>query len=293
MTAVAFDDPVSQDDDSANGAAPSAPQSAVVDMRRDEVEKFVKNGRPTGLLLRSIAAAKGMTAEGIALASGTALGLVQTVLSDVGTAGVKNGSIRRIAACLGADLSTMRFASGQVHVFDLRKVSRSAVRTTLRAVGLLARSAVVAELGVPKGLRARMSGMRYFVLQTEAFRAIVVSSRGRPFEICDIPSARWVRREHHLSVVPVENHELLKHVQDLSLTEVEFDEIFQGARALSWSDVIVAARFNGVAKSDLMGFIHMRAESLEAEASAKARLSESGRPFLHLVGSEARVVNGA
>lgn len=269
-----------------------------VQMSRTELELYVKGGRPTGLLLSSVALLKGIDADAVAKASGIPVMLVKSIFEDRGLSSIKNGTIKRVAAILGIDLSTMRFAAGQVHVFDLgnapRFVSDEKLSKLVRGVGLLARGARVAELRVGSGLLASLSNRKMFVAQSDSFRALFSGARLARFDVAHIPGAKWARGKKSDSVVPVDSKDLIENLRTQDITEGEFDELFMGADAFTWDDVRVASRVNGVSKDALMEFIRSRAAEIdESEDTEAKRLVNEGRPaFLRLVESELKVAAG-
>lgn len=269
-----------------------------VQMSRSELELYVREGRPTGLLLHSIALLKGLTAAAVAKASGIPEQLVQSIFSDYGLASVKKGAIKRVAGVLGIDLSTMRFAAGQVHIFDLGNIpaltGRTKARQIVRAAGLLARNARVAKLLVGTGLKAVFARQNTYVVQTQHFRALFVSGRGSArFDLAYLPSAQWVRGRPEDSVVRIENAELIANLKSGDLTEGEFDELFLGSGAFNWEDIRVASRVNGVSKADLMKFIESRARELDESEDVEARrVVNENAPFLRLVENDQRVAVG-
>ncbi len=275
-----------------------APRDAQrVQMSRAELELYVREGRPTGLMLRSVALLKCMSAASVAQASGIPSALVDSIFNEQGAGSIKKGAIKRVATVLGIDLTFMRFAAGQVHVVNLDRVqgrmSGKAARQAVRAVGLLARGAHVAELQVGTGMHQLMWRGRMHVAQTEAFRVLFIGSLTKKFDVSYLPSAAWVCRSRQESIVPIVNTELAKALVSRDLTEGEFDELFQGANALTWDDIRVASRVNGVSKAELMAFIASRAQEADAteDDEAKRAVMES-RPVLRLVDSEQRVANG-
>tara|TARA_B100001105_G_C22365444_1_gene432406 strand:+ start:79 stop:963 length:885 start_codon:yes stop_codon:yes gene_type:complete len=268
--------------------AQERPESQRVQMSRAELELYLRDGRPTGLLLRSVALLKGMTVASVAQASGIPANLVESIFNDRGIGSIKKGAIKRVATVLGIDLSVMKFASGQVHVFNLAqlpgRIGSKGAYQAVRAVGLLARAAYVGELKVGAGLQSLMWRGRMHVVQSETFRALFIGSATKKFDISFLPSADWVCGNRADSVVAIENAELSKLLMARDLTEGEFDELFQGARALTWDDVRVASRVNGVSKTDLLKFIESRAKELDETEDDQARLAAmEGRPFLSLV----------
>lgn len=266
-----------------------------VQMSRTELELYVQGGRPTGLLLSSVALLKGIDADAVAKASGIPVMLVKSIFEDRGLGSIKNGAIKRVAAVLGIDLSSMRFAAGQVHVFDLgnapRFVSQIKLRKLVRATGLLARGARVAELRVGSGILASMSTRKMFVAQSESFRALFSGAPMARFEVEHIPGAKWARGKKSDSLVHIENKELIENLRTQDLTEGEFDELFMGSDAFTWDDIRVASRVNGVSKDAMMEFIRSRAAELdESEDTEAKRLANEVRPaFLRLVDSELKV----
>ena len=292
---------VSEQDDIGTNAEASATggrSAQRVQMSRAELEMYVKGSRPTGLLLSSVALLKGIDAEAIAKASGIPVMLVKSILDGYGLGSIKNGAIKRVAVILGIDLSTMRFAAGQVHVFDLgnapRFFSERKLSKLVRGVGLLARGARVAEVRVGSGFLASLSSRKMFVAQGDSFRALFSGARMARFDVRYIPGATWARGKMSDSVVRIDGKDLIENLRTQDITEGEFDELFLGADAFTWDDIHVASRVNGVSKDALMGFIRSRAAELdESEDTEIKRLVNEGRPtFLRLVETELKVATG-
>lgn len=267
-----------------------------VEMMRSEVELYVRDRRPTGLLLRSVACLKGMTAASIANASGQPQGVVLDIMKDHGLAGIKEGALRKVAAVIGIDLTTMRLAQGHVHVFDLRRlkgVGRTECEQAMRAVGLLVRGSIAARLSVELPLMMRLAGVVHHVAEHTSgegrvTQALFVSGRRHRFDINAVPGGTWVKTSESDSTVQIPSGELVGHLLAQSLTVGEFGDLFKGDQALTWDDVIVASRVNGISKAELLEFIKRTAADLDARdlESAKVEVLQP-RPVLALVGSEA------
>ncbi|MCZ8257604.1 MAG: hypothetical protein O9327_18310 [Polaromonas sp.] len=250
-------------------------------MTRTELELYLKYGRPTGLLLRSVAILKGLSSASIAAGCGISPTMAATVLDDHSSWELKRGSIRRVAAVLGIDLKTMSLAAGQVHFFHLanaRAAKGEDFRTLMRAIGLLARDGTFAELAVGDGLDALRWKGRVHAAGSKVYRALFL---GRGFDIEHIPSGQWVRRTREESLVRVRNPSLEKSLFRFDLTESEFDELFQGEKAATWDTIISAARLNGVSKADVLQFIAAKSAELESSdvAQARAALSNERGPL--------------
>lgn len=258
-----------------------------VQMTRTELELYLKHGRPTGLLLRSVAILKGLSHTAIASGCGISPTMAATVLDDHSSWELKRGSIRRVAAVLGIDLKTMSLAAGQVHFFHLsnaRSAKGEDFQLLVRAIGLLARDGTVAELNV-EGLDAIRWKGRIHAAGSRVYRALFI---GRGFEIEHIPSAQWVRRTREESLVQIRNPDLQKSLLRFDLTESEFDELFQGEKAATWETIVNAARLNGVSKADVLKFIAARSAELESldVAQARAALSNEKGPLKLVVADQ-------
>ncbi|MFK4705816.1 transcriptional regulator with XRE-family HTH domain [Roseateles asaccharophilus] len=276
------------DSQSGASAAPKTSGQQHVQMSRFELEQYVLQGRPTGLLFRSVATLKGISTDSIARASGIPMQLIEAIFNDHGAASIKKGAIKRVAQVLGIDLSVMRLAPGQVHIFQLDRVkSRAgseAFRQAMRGVGLLLRNARAGELQIGTGLQAFMWRKRIHVMAHEDISAVFIGKGSKLFDLSFVPSAAWVRKERSDSMVPVTNSELISALVSQNLTCGEFDELFLGAEALTWEDVRVASRVNGVSKADLMKFIESRADEADAnEEETEKAAAIQGRPQLRLV----------
>lgn len=293
MHAAAIEQPTTEEQPQVaeQSAAPAAPAAQRVMMSRAELELYVKEGRPTGFLLKSVATLKGLSTASVAKSSGIPAALVQSIFDDHGVSAIKRGAIKRVAMVLGIDLSCMRLAGGQVHVFNMGNLptlmGAVALRRVMRGVGLLARGAHVAELNVNRGLRSWFGAGSMHVAQKDNFRALFVGSTFKSFALNFIPSAAWVCGKREQSVVSVDNAELTRNLMARDLTEGEFDELFLGASALTWDDIRVASRVNGVTKAELLRFIESRAEEIDATDDAEEKKAAlENRPFLRLVETE-------
>ena len=130
------------------------------------------------------------------------------------------------------------------------------------------------------------------VAQTEGFRVLLVGSMTKKFDVSFLPSAAWVCRSRKESTVHVENAEFAKALVNRDLTEGEFDELFMGASALTWDDIRVASRVNGVTKTGLMKFIESRAHEADATEDDEARREAlEARPSLRLVDTDHRLAS--
>jgi hypothetical protein len=272
------------------------PEPVRVQMTGSELELYVREGRPTGFLLYAVAQLKGMSVQAVAKASGMPEKLVASIFAGHGVTSVKLGAILRLTAVIGIDPKRMRFAAGQVHIFRLDNLPRmSADRRyeIVRAAGLLMRSARVVEVHVQQGLLARLRQQRFFVALAENVRCVFVADRKRPFKLEQVVSAQWAKQTADRSTLALNNVELIKNLRAADLTEGEFDELFQGDRALSWEDVHAASRVNGVSKADLMAYIQSRAAELDETDFAEAkRVANENRQPLRLVENEQRVACG-
>jgi len=73
---------------------------------------------------------------------------------------------------------------------------------------------------------------------------------------------------------------------------VEFDELFVGAKALTWDDVQMQARIAGVTKEELLGFIKTTAGKLDASEKLADEECGSPSPSLQLVQGDMVATNG-
>lgn len=265
---------------SAENKLTPGPAVGRVQMKRAELERMVSNGRPTGHLLRSVAVLKGLSEESLAGAAGIPVGMVRAILDDQGITAVNRATIRNIAGALGIDLATMRFTGSAVHVLDYSRIpggtSEEATRLIARAAGLLCRDAMVAEL---KGCLSSFNstiGKRVFAVQNAHSRVLVYAGPRKKFELEHVPSGSWARKTREQSALEVQNVELIPAVRGRDVTASEFDELFMGPNAPTWDDVKLAARANGLSKSELLSFIRSRGEVSMADGQAE-------RPNLALV----------
>lgn len=258
-----------------------------VQMQRDELERLVVSGRPSGLLMRSVATLKGLEPSAVAAASGIPLAMLEAVYAEQGVSALNKATIRAMADALGINLATMRFSDKSVHVLDYSRIRFAAGRhelwTLARAAGLLCRESRVVELKGCIGKARAGLGASVFAIQNEHSRVIVFSGIKHKFDIGHIPSASWARASKKESVLKVENQELIHTILNGGLVPSEFDELFMGDAAPIWEDVKTASRANGVSKTELLEFIRSRGEASEVDA-------EEFKPSLSLVGGEQRRV---
>lgn len=264
-----------------------------VNMPQNELDQYVQQGRPTGLLFSSVALLKGLNAASIAAAAGVPINLVDAIFRDHNGAYLKRGAIKRVADVLGIDLTTLKLSGDRVHIFHLSRLpekgSHALSKRVMRGVGLLARDAMVAELKVGRGFQSMRWKGRMHVAQTDGFRVIFVGAARKKFSIDVIPSGVWAIGDRATSIVPVENVELINLLIKHDITAGEFDELFQGAAALTWDDIRASSRANGISKRDLLKFIESRANEADTEEDGKAIRPTS----LALVHNESRIaVNG-
>lgn len=297
--------------DRENISPPAAYQTAAqnasperVSMATQELGLYVQGNCPTGLLLRSTAALKGLTVAGIAAAAGLPADVVRSLLSNRPPSNAMLPGISAIANVLGVNLTTLKLVPGRVHVFRLgclKRAPRSREgRVAMRAVGLLARGAKLAELRVGRRVIDQVwwSG-RVHVAQTDTFRALFVGTLLRRFDPSWFPSGEWACGQRKASILGIEDPDLLSLLLRGEVTEAEFDELFQGVNPVNWADVQVASRINGVSKTELMGFIQSRASAqaeqtgvaagCEREAGGRGAVKES-RAALAVVRGTGRLV---
>ena len=273
-------------------AAPAAPQK--VAMSKAELALYIRDGRPSGLLLSSLALMKGLDVADVARTSGLTPQVVAAAFAQESMANLQASTIKRIANVLGLNLQSLRLADWQVHVFDLSRLSSvkgaTARHKAMRAVGLVMRGALVARLGVAGASWEKVfGGKQFYAAQADGVRAVFVASRGirgsGPFSISSLPNAGWVCRTEAASLVPVRAEELTKNMRAHDLTALEFDQIFSGPEAFSWADIHVAARANGVTRAEIMEFIRERGAAINQQ---KGRGRAAGAPpQLRLVSSDA------
>ncbi|WP_157896821.1 hypothetical protein [Acidovorax carolinensis] len=280
---------ISNTSSSENTACSEVFTDSRVHVSKQALELYLRDGCPTGLLLSSVALLKGQSIDSIAKASGFPARIVDSIFKDRLAPALKRSAIKRIAGALGIDLVNMRFAAGQVHAFDLRRIpvmASSKRRMQIKqAVGILARGARIARVQMGGTLVSALSREHVYVAQTEVYRAIFV---GRPgaFSPEMIPSAQWVCGTKKASVVRVSNNELVWGLHTSDITESEFDELFLGAEALIWDDIRTASRANGVSKQEIINFIQSRGEEIEnARMGDAQRIANEDPPFLRLVDS--------
>lgn len=171
---------------------------------------------------------------------------------------------RNLADYLGVDSKNGRLRSGQVHIFQLGYISylssKSVFEKQMAALGALIKDSSAAAINFSNStLYRRMTAPQMHVLQNQHIRAIFVSAQRATYKAKFapeyIPGCTWVRRSEELSMAGVYQREMELMLRDLDVTPVDFDEIFLGKKALSWSDVQTTAREHQVSKLELVQWI--------------------------------------
>jgi len=261
-----------------------------VAMSRRELERFVKDGRPTGVLISALAALKGLSAEVIAQKAKVTPSVAAAILADGAHAHIKPATIRAVCSVIGIDLAELRLIPGEVHVLNLSAGAGGRTpegfHLNTRAAGLLLRGATIAKLDAtnqPK--KFGVLGREYHALQVDDVRAIVVGSKipllGRRFDAASVPGARWVCGTEIKSCVEVTSLELCTQLQELELNRVEFGQLFRGEDPVSWDDIRAMTREFNISRTEL-------ADLIRQSHAAPRRRARGGRnqPSLRLVDSE-------
>lgn len=284
-------------------AEPAAPVSAApvsaardtqrVAITRRELELYVRDGRPTGLLFSAVAKLKGMSPEEISRRSGVAPALVAAVFSDGAHSDLKIAAIQSVAGALGIDLSQLRLAEGQVHIFDLTgevgEAGPSGLGVYARGVALLLRDAFVIRVEPSQASGARKGRfLEYHAAQHAGARAIFVNSRmpvlGRRFNPALIPSARWACGTQEKSKLHLGSRELSTQLVLRDLNRLEFDQLFTGEDKATWVDVKDAARSMNVSRSEIIEMIRARS----SVANTRKRTRAERRAQLRVVGEQVK-----
>lgn len=261
-----------------------------VPMDQKELSLYIVDGRPTGLLFKSIADLKGLSTKETATKSGVPQSVVEVVMQDGATSSVKTAAVLSISKALGIDLVGMCLAPGVVHTIDLRliplRAGKQGLWRALRAVGLLMRGAVITKLDAIGDSSVEVSTWfaDYHLAQAGGSRAIFVTSKapfiGRPFDGSAILSSRWLRGDS-AHRVEVSSFELCTQLRSKDLNRLEFDQIFKGADSTSWEDIRDVSRAHNISRSEILDLIKTSA-GVEPERSV-ATTPASAAPSLRLV----------
>jgi hypothetical protein len=253
-----------------------------VDMSADEIALYCKAGRPTGLLLSSVAKLKGTSIESIAAATGLSQSLVKAVFTNQFAIALSDATICKISEVVGIDSAEMRFRDDRVHFFDLRNLgffkSREKMHLAMRGVGLLARGAKSARIRVDHRSMNLWMGKELFCAQSKQFRSIFTASSVAAFNPEWFVDGRWARGDRASSTATVSNNELKSFLASSDLTTKEFDEIFIPSEVESWADLREVARANGLSKDEVMShiktFANRQSDMRDTRNSANLRLVE-------------------
>ncbi len=274
-------------------AAPAAParDTQRVAITKRELDLYVSDGRPTGLLFTAVAKLKGMAPEEVSRRSGVAPALVAAIFSDGAHSDMKIAAIQAVANALGMDLGQLRLAEGAVHIFDLtREVGEpgpSGLGVYARGVALLMRDAFVIRIEPSQAGTARKGRfLEYHAAQHAGARAIFINSRvpvlGRRFNPALIPSARWACGTQEKSRLHLQSQELSTQLHLRDLNRLEFDQFFTGEDKASWADVKEVARGLNVSRSEIIDMIRARS----SVANTRKRSRAERRAQLRVVGEQ-------
>jgi hypothetical protein len=218
---------------------------------------------------------KGVSVETIAEAIDTPVETVSAFMAGRKVP-VAAATARRIGTFLGIDMDSARLLPDMVHVFDCANVGKLASRPEFErrigAIGVLLRESKAGRLKF-KALRmtARpVAGLfPIHVVQNDFFSAVVF---GAPrlgfvarFDTRFVPDCQWViPGKERRSTVPVTQKALCYRLLKREITGIEFNEIFEGRNARTWSDVEAASIENQVAKVDLIQWIQLIGQNRKA-----------------------------
>lgn len=263
-----------------------------VSMTKRELEIYVRDGRPTGVLFTSVATLKGMTPQIVSEKSGIALPIVQAVLHGGAQADIKISAVQGVSQALGIDLGELRMADGAVHIFDISAsgAKKGAGGFTLheRGVGLLMRGALIVRVNPDKaGAAPKSRFSAYHAAQVGDARAVFVSSTmplvGRRFDPSMIPSSKWACGDEVKSKLGLQSQELSTQLVIRDLNRVEFDQMFRGEDVVSWDDLRTLARAHNLSRTDIQDIIRAHL----AGGPARKRTRADRRAALRLVGASA------
>ena len=87
----------------------------------------------------------------------------------------------------------------------------------------------------------------------------------------------WLTKNKKTSVVKVYQPDLVDRVLKADITPVEFDELFDGKKATTWSDIQNMARISNVSKKEIIAWLESKNSLTLIANSRDNHLLDSGR----------------
>lgn len=237
-------------------------------------------------LLSSVAHLKGFTDEAISSAINAPKGTIGAYFAGR-KVGYREDMRTTLAAVLGVDLAAGRLKSDCVHVFRLDKLpfftSRKRFDLYLQSIGYLLRGSRAAKLtfsSLDFGPRLANGVRGIYVAQNKQTRAILVGGWCAGFHATlatsKIEGIKWANKGARTnSVVDVCDPMLATRICNGDITVTEFDEIFRGAEATTWSDVEMSARVNLVSRDEIVNWIETVGNRRAMERLIAAKTQET------------------
>lgn len=213
--------------------------------------------------LAAVAIFKGIIFSSLATAIGIPLATLEAYFSG-SPISMRLATKQLLANNLGVDLQNGRMRDGQVHIFKFDNMgyfsSQATFKNHMVALGFLLKDSFAVSIGLPLLNSAkRLTMPTLHVVQNNHVRALFVSSRrgfyNAVFRPELISGCNWALKNEKASVANVYQEATTNLLINLDITPVDFDEIFLGRKALSWSDVETMARINQVSKKALVDWI--------------------------------------
>lgn len=188
-----------------------------------------------------------------------------------------------IAEVLGIDLKTGKLNSKHVHVLYLNALpnisSKNVFERHMNALGSLMLESKAVKLGFPTEKKPFKKSPSVHVLQNSNVRIVFFGARkmfyNAVFDVDLIHNCKWALKDN--KVLDVYHADSAQRLLKGDVTTVDFDEIFEGKKALCWDDVEHAARKNLVGKREIIQWIEaVSVNRVIGKDSIKLRVIDGG-----------------
>ena len=266
---------------------PSTIPVKVVDSRSamQESQKAKEGVTIPGSAFATVALMKGITILAISSAIGAPVSAIENFFAGKQNA-LRQVTVHALAKILGVDMITGRLASDQVHVFNLCVFnsfhSKKSLSTHLNSFAELFKGskAVNLDFACMSNIKRSMT-KQVHVIQSSKVRAIFLGANklqfSAEFDPEMITGVTWLTKNKKTSVVKVYQPDLVDRVLKADITPVEFDELFDGKKATTWSDIQNMARISNVSKKEIIAWLESKNSLTLIANSRDNHLLDSGR----------------
>lgn len=175
---------------------------------------------------------------------------------------LSNSARINIAEVLGVDLRTGKLSGKQVHNLYLDELpffsSNDTFQRHMHSLSVLISPSRAVKVGFPTEKKVFSSMPNIYALQNETVRILFYSGKAMlynsSFDPDHLSACKWAMKNKH-GTIDVLHKEAAQRILCGDVTSIEFDEIFDGKKALCWADVEAEARQNQVTKREIITWI--------------------------------------